>query len=322
MRRREFISLIGGAVATWPLAGRAQQTAMPVVAFLRDTAPDVRLATAFRDGLNETGYVEGQNVAVEYQWGEGDRLPAMASELVRRKVNVIATGGLPASLAAKSATSAIPVVFATGDDPVLVGLVTSLNRPGGNVTGISFLLSVLVGKRIELIRELAPSATTVAFLVDPTFPTSESATRDAQAAAHALGLQLLVLNASSQGDFQAAFARIREHHASALIVNANTLFTSYINQLIALAAHHAVPTIYQLRQAVEAGGLASYGASFADAYRQAGIYAGRVLKGEKPSELPVLQPTKFELVINLKTANALGLTVPPALLARADEVIE
>jgi len=314
--------LIGGAVATWPLAGRAQQTAMPVVAFLRDTAPDVRLATAFRDGLNETGYVEGQNVAVEYQWGEGDRLPAMASELVRRKVNVIATGGLPASLAAKSATSAIPVVFATGDDPVLVGLVTSLNRPGGNVTGISFLLSVLVGKRIELIRELAPSATTVAFLVDPTFPTSESATRDAQAAAHALGLQLLVLNASSQGDFQAAFARIREHHASALIVNANTLFTSYINQLIALAAHHAVPTIYQLRQAVEAGGLASYGASFADAYRQAGIYAGRVLKGEKPSELPVLQPTKFELVINLKTANALGLTVPPALLARADEVIE
>jgi len=184
------------------------------------------------------------------------------------------------------------------------------------------LLSVLVGKRIELIRELAPSATTVAFLVDPTFPTSESATRDAQAAAHALGLQLLVLNASSQGDFQAAFARIREHHASALIVNANTLFTSYINQLIALAAHHAVPTIYQLRQAVEAGGLASYGASFADAYRQAGIYAGRVLKGEKPSELPVLQPTKFELVINLKTANALGLTVPPALLARADEVIE
>ena len=322
MRRREFMSLIGGAVATWPLAGRAQQTAMPVVAFLRDTAPDVRLATAFRDGLNETGYVEGQNVAVEYQWGEGDRLPAMASELVRRKVNVIATGGLPASLAAKSATSAIPVVFATGDDPVLVGLVTSLNRPDGNVTGISFLLSVLVGKRIELIRELAPSATTVAFLVDPTFPTSESATRDAQAAAHALGLQLLVLNASSQGDFQAAFARIREHHASALIVNANTLFTSYINQLIALAAHHAVPTIYQLRQAVEAGGLASYGASFADAYRQAGIYAGRVLKGEKPSELPVLQPTKFELVINLKTANALGLTVPPALLARADEVIE
>ena len=314
--------LIGGAVATWPLAWRAQQTAMPVVAFLRDTAPDVRLATAFRDGLNETGYVEGQNVAVEYQWGEGDRLPAMASELVRRKVNVIATGGLPASLAAKSATSAIPVVFATGDDPVLVGLVTSLNRPDGNVTGISFLLSVLVGKRIELIRELAPSATTVAFLVDPTFPTSESATRDAQAAAHALGLQLLVLNASSQGDFQAAFARIREHHASALIVNANTLFTSYINQLIALAAHHAVPTIYQLRQAVEAGGLASYGASFADAYRQAGIYAGRVLKGEKPSELPVLQPTKFELVINLKTANALGLTVPPALLARADEVIE
>jgi len=322
MRRREFMSLIGGAVATWPLAGRAQQTAMPVVAFLRDTAPDVRLATAFRDGLNETGYVEGQNVAVEYQWGEGDRLPAMASELVRRKVNVIATGGLPASLAAKSATSAIPVVFATGDDPVLVGLVTSLNRPGGNVTGISFLLSVLVGKRIELIRELAPSATTVAFLVDPTFPTSESATRDAQAAARALGLQLLVLNASSQGDFQAAFARIREHHASALIVNANTLFTSYINQLIALAAHHAVPTIYQLRQAVEAGGLASYGASFADAYRQAGIYAGRVLKGEKPSELPVLQPTKFELVINLKTANALGLTVPSSLLARADEVIE
>ena len=322
MRRREFMRLIGGAVATWPLAGRAQQTAMPVVAFLRDTAPDVRLATAFRDGLNETGYVEGQNVAVEYQWGEGDRLPAMASELVRRKVNVIATGGLPASLAAKSATSAIPVVFATGDDPVLVGLVTSLNRPDGNVTGISFLLSVLVGKRIELIRELAPSATTVAFLVDPTFPTSESATRDAQAAAHALGLQLLVLNASSQGDFQAAFARIREHHASALIVNANTLFTSYINQLIALAAHHAVPTIYQLRQAVEAGGLASYGASFADAYRQAGIYAGRVLKGEKPSELPVLQPTKFELVINLKTANALGLTVPTALLARADEVIE
>lgn len=321
MRRREFI-LIGSAVATWPLAGRAQQTAMPVVAFLRDTAPDVGLATAFRDGLNETGFVEGQNVAIEYQWGEGDRLPAMASELVRRKVNVIATGGLPASLAAKSATSAIPVVFATGDDPVLVGLVTSLNRPGGNVTGISFLLSVLVGKRIELIRELAPSATMVAFLVDPTFPTSEAATRDAQAAAHALGLKLLVLNASSQGDFQTAFAKIRQHHASALIVNANTLFTSYINQLIALAAHHAVPTIYQLRQAVEAGGLASYGASFADAYRQAGIYAGRILKGEKPSELPVLQPTKIELVINLKTANALGLTVPPSLLARADVVIE
>jgi putative ABC transport system substrate-binding protein len=321
MKRREFITLLSGAAA-WPTAAQAQQSPLPVVAFLRNTSPDSALVAAFRKGLSESGYVEGQNVTVEYRWTEREQLATTAGELVRRQVNVIATGGLVATLAAKAATSTIPIVFATGDDPVNVGLVNSLNRPGGNITGASFLLNALVAKRAELLHELAPSATTIGFLVDPSFPTAGLAITEAESAALAHGFQLLVLNASSESEIETAFVTLLQHQAGALIVNANEFFTSHTSDLVALAARYRVPTSYQLRKAVEAGGLISYGASFADSYRQAGVYAGRILKGEKPGDIPIIQPTKFELVINLKTAKALGLTVPASLLASADEVIE
>ncbi len=319
--RRELIAALGSAAA-WPLAARAQQPGMPVVGFVRNTSPDARLMDAFRRGLNEVGYVDGQNVTIEFHWTEDDRLPAIVADLVRRQVSVIATGGQPASLAAKAATAAIPIVFATGNDPVRFGLVSSLNRPSGNLTGVSFLIGGLIAKRLELLREIVPTANVIAFLINPNATTAEPFTKEAQAAASSLGLQLVVLDAGSKRDFEMAFATLVQRRVGALLIQPDALFTGQRDQLIALAARHAVPTMYHLREAVEAGGLVSYGTSFADAYRQAGRYAGRILKGEKPADLPVIQSTKFELVINLKTAKALGLDIPLKLHAFADEVIE
>ena len=321
MRRREFIAALGSAAA-WPLAARAQQPAVPVVGFLRNTLPDIRLMTGFRKGLSEIGYIEGRNITVDYRWTGGEQVAAAAAELVRRQVNVIATGGLVAALAAKAATATIPIVFATGDEPVRAGLVNSLNRPGGNITGISFLLNATVAKRVELLRELVPAATVIGFLVDPSFPTAGLAISEAETAAAAYRFQLLITKASNKSEIEAAFSSLVQQRAGALAINANEFFTAQTEQLVALAARNGIPTSYQLREAVEAGGLMSYGASFADSYRQLGLYAGRILKGEKPADLPVVQSTKFELVINLKTAKALSLNVPQTLLATADEVIE
>jgi putative ABC transport system substrate-binding protein len=322
LRRRDFITLIGGAAAMWPLAARAQQAGIPVIGFLRNTLPDVHLMEAFRSGLSESGYVEGRNVTVEYRWTEGGKLATAAADLVRRQVNVIATGGLVATLAAKEATATIPIVFATGDDPVQLGLVSSLNRPGGNITGASFLLVAVTAKRVELLRDLVPSATIIGFLVDPHFPTADVKIREAESAARAHGFELLVLNASTEGEIETAFATLLQRRAGALVIDADEFFTSHTKEIVALAARHRVPASFQLRESVEAGGLVSYGASFVDSYRQAGVYAGRIIKGDKPADLPIQQPTKFELVINLKTAKALGLTVPQTLLVAADEVIE
>ena len=311
-----------GSAAVWPLVVRAQQQTVPVVGFLRNTVPDPQLAAAFRKGLSEIGYIEGQNVAVEYHWTGGKQPAAAAAELAGRRVNVIATGGLVAALAARDATATIPIVFATGDDPVQVGLVNSLNRPGKNITGISFLLSSTVAKRVELLRELVPAATVIGFLVDPSVPATGSDIKEAQGAAAVHGLRLLIMNASSENEIEAVFSSLLEQRVGALVINANEFFTAHTKQLVALAARNRIPTSYQLREAVEAGGLMSYGASFTASYRQLGIYAGRILKGEKPEDIPIDQPTKFELVINLKTANALGITVPQTLLVAADEVIE
>jgi putative ABC transport system substrate-binding protein len=329
MRRRNFIALLGGAAASpivWPLAARAQQAAMPVIGFLgaRSLDVDADLVDAIRRGLTETGYVEGRNLRIEYRWADGqiNRLPALATDLVGRRVAVIMTGGNAAAPAAKAATKSIPIVFSTGDDPVNYGLVASLSRPGGNLTGVTTFARELVTKRLGLLRELAPQATTIALLVNPDDPTGEAQMVPAEAAARAIGRQLLVMRARSEQEIDAAFMKIGERQVGALLISSDAFLRSRRNQIVALTARHALPTMYNVREDAEAGGLISYGADFVDGYRKVGVYAGRILKGEKPADLPIQQPTKFQLVINLKTATTLGLTVPPNLLATADEVIE
>jgi putative ABC transport system substrate-binding protein len=327
MRRREFITLLGGAAAAWPRVTQAQQPPLPVVGYLNLASPEANASdtAAFFQGLKETGYVKGQNVAVDYRSAEfqNDRLPAFAADLVQHRVSVIAAISGPASaIAAKAATAVIPIVFAIGGDPVKLGLVASLNRPGGNITGVTFLVNALAAKRLDLLRELVPSATAIGDLVNPTNPNSEGETRDVQEAARALGLQLHVVNASSEPDIDTAFASFVQHRVNAVLVTADAFFTSRRDQLIALAQRHALPTIYQRRDFATAGGLISYGTSISDAHRQAGIYTGMILKGEKPGDLPIMQSTRFELVINLKTAKSLRLTVPLTLQVAADEVIE
>jgi len=325
MKRRDFMALVGGAVA-WPFAVRAQAS-MPVIGYLsvRSAESDVPMLTAFRRGLNDTGYVVGKNVVIESRFagGQRDRLQVLAGDLVRRQVDVIATGGgESAALAAKAATANIPIVFNAGGDPVHFGLVTSLNRPGGNITGVAALLSELVAKKLGLLRELVPKADAIAVLVDPTDPSAASQISETQQAAHALGQQLLLLRASTDEEIDAAFAMLIQQHAAALLVNASPFFVTRAEHLIGLSARLTLPTIYFRREMADAGGLMSYGSSTTEMYGQMGVYVGRILKGEKPADLPVLQPTKFEFVINMKTAKALGLTIPPGILAIADEVIE
>jgi putative ABC transport system substrate-binding protein len=326
MKRREFITLLGGAAA-WPVAARAQQAAMPVIGFLNsgsaDAYPD-RLV-AFRAGLSELGYVEGQNVTVEYRWGLGqyDRLAAMAAELARRPVSVlVATGGEPAALAAKAATSNVPIVFAIGGDPVKLGLVASYNRPGGNATGANILTSTLEAKRLGLLREMVPHAGAIGVLLNPNFPSYGSQLSDVQEAARAIGLPFHALRANTDPEIEAAFETATQQRIGALTVAAAPFFDTRRNRLVSLAARYSLPTMYQFREFATAGGLMTYGVYIPDIYRQVGVYTGRILKGDKPAGLPVVQPTKFEFVINLKTAKALGLDVPATLLASADEVIE
>ncbi len=330
MKRREFITLLGSAAAAWPLAALAQQPAMPVVGFLNAASPDLfaHVVRAFHLGLSETGYVEGRNVAIEYRWAENqyDRLPELAAELVRRRVSVITTGSSTlAALAAKAATTTLPIVFLMGSDPVQFGLVASLNRPGGNLTGITTLNLEMTPKRLQVLRELLPTTTIMAVLVNPTNApaTVETEVRQVQAAAHTLGLQMVhVLQASTEHELDSAFSTLIQRRAGGLVISADTFFSGKSVELAALASRHAVPTISPYRDFVTAGGLMSYGGSVAELYRLAGVYTGRILKGEQPADLPVQQVTKVQLAINLKTAEALGLTVPTSLIGRADEIIE
>ena len=327
MRRRDVLGVLGGAAVTWPLAARARQSATPVIGFLsiRSQGDEPQLLTAFHQGLKEVDYVVGQNVTMEYRWAEGQsgRLPAMAADLVHREVAVIVATPSVAALAAKAATATIPIVFEGGADPVKIGLVASLNRPGGNVTGVTQLNNEIAPKRLELLHELIPTATVIALLVNPADPTiAEAYSNVVLSAAHRLGLELHVLNASSERDFDTVFANLMQLRAGGLVIGGGALFTARIEQLAALTAHYAVPAIHGSREFVAAGGLVSYGASLADAYRLAGVYTGRILKGDKPAELPVQQAAKVELYINLKTAKVLGITVPLPLSGRADEIIE
>jgi putative ABC transport system substrate-binding protein len=326
VKRRTFITLLGGAAAAWPIAARAQQPAMPVIGFLSSSAPvaRARYLAAFRQGLREPGYVEGQNVAIEYRWAQDqyDRLPDLAADLVRRQVTVIAAHDTSSSVVAKAATTTIPIVFASGSDPVKRGLVASFNRPGGNVTGVTFVVAELGAKQLGLLHELQPGAVRVGVLVDPNLAATQSFVSDVQAAALSIGKQIEVLEASTGRDIDTAFASLAQKPIDALLVAPGPLSNNRRVQLTTLAAYHRVPAIYSWREATEVGGLMSYGTNLSDAYRQAGVYTGRILKGEKPADLPVMQSAKFEFVINLNTAKAFGLTFPPGLLATADEVIE
>jgi len=327
LKRRDFISLLGGAAVAWPLAARAQQPTMPVVGFLGGGSPDLdaKRVAAFRQGLSEAGYVEGKNVAIEYRWAEGqyDRFQALAADLVRRRVNVIAAfGGAPSALAAKAVTASIPIIFETAVDPVESGLVESLNRPGGNLTGVTILSMELGPKLLELVHELLPAATTIGLLVNPTNRFAETMSRDTQRVANNLGLRLNVLNASSEREFESVFETLVKQQVAVLVISPDVLFTNGSGKLVALMLRHSLPAIYSVREFAVAGGLISYGPSIAEAWRFVGIYTGRVLKGENPADLPVQQVTKVELVINLKAAKTLGVNFPLTLLGRADEVIE
>jgi len=328
MKRREFITLVGGATAAWPLTVRAQQqpAKLPVVGFLHGDGQDASAfrVTAFRQGLNEAGYVEGQNAAVEYRWGEGqsERLPVLAAELIDKKVAVICAGDVLTARAAKAVAGATPIVFLTAGDPVEDGLVASFNQPGGNATGIRIFSAGLLGKRLQLLHDLVPAAAEVGFLMNPSNPTAATQVKDVQLAAEATGLRIHVVSASDEREFDTVFETLAQQKVDALLVGADPRFNSQREQLIRRAARYRLPAVYEWRESVMVGGLMSYGTSLTDAFRNLGAYAGKILRGAKPSELPVMQQTRFELVINLKTAKALGLTVPPTLLARADEVIE
>jgi len=325
MRRRTFITLLGGAAAAWPLAARAQQSAMPVIGFLNAASPQEYkpFVAGFRRGLSEAGYVEGQNIAIEFRWAEGhyDRLPALATDLVRRRVAVIAANA-PAAVAAKAATATIPIVFTTSIDPINLGLVSSLNRPAGNITGISTIGAQLWAKRLELLGQLIPRPVAIALLLNPKYPDGEVISREVQEGARTLDRQIRILNGSTTGEIQSAFVDLAKLHVGGLLVGTDAFFNSQRERIVALAARYTIPAMYDFRDSAVVGGLMSYGASLVDVYRQAANYVGKILKGEKPGDLPVQQPTKFELVINLKTAKALGLEVPPGVLAIADEVIE
>ena len=325
MRRRDFITLISGTAVAQSLPAAAQQRVVPVVGFLNGGSPtQPRLAEAFRRGLSETGYVEGKDVAIEYRWADGDyeKLPRLAADLVSRRVSAICAGGPPAVMAAKAATTTIPIVFTSGGNPVELGFVSSLNQPSGNVTGVSFLNNELGAKRLELLRELVPAATSVGFLANPTRPSFQSEVKNAQQGAQALGVQLIILNASAEAEIDTAFAELSQQRIAALLVGTDSFFLTRRDQIVALANRLRIATMYNLREYVVAGGLISYAPSIAEVYRQAGIYVAKILKGAKPADLPVLQPTKFDLVINLKTAKALGLTVSNQMQLLADEVIE